>query len=211
EDDGGVEPQADHQLDEPGREQHVHENVVELQQEPLDRTLLCAFRQAVGTMCLEAPGGLHAVQAGGRVAVEALHDLIYGHGMPDPSLPRLLGNRRSAHGSCSFPEAIFSDSARRQAWWSAGSAHASVSRPTRAVATGTRCKATSSRSFSRSVRRTAVSCFEASSIALKTDWAGAAPGSWVASSHPARARTPASKAGGGCQPVAAGGTRLRSS
>src|SRR5262249_21994384 len=43
-----------------------------------------------------------------------------------------------------LPEAILSDSARRQARYRAVLAHASASRPARAVAEGTRCRATSS-------------------------------------------------------------------
>src|SRR5262249_60191821 len=120
-----------------------------------------------------AHGGLRAVAAGRGVAVKAVPDLAAGQGVPERGLARAFGARRGAHDPCSFPEAILSDATSRHAWWRAGPAHASVSRPARAGATGTRCKATSFRSFSRSVWRAAASCFEASSIAVKMDGAGA--------------------------------------
>ena len=47
EDDRGVQPQAQHQLDEAGGEQDIDEDVVELGEEPHQRPLLLALRQAV--------------------------------------------------------------------------------------------------------------------------------------------------------------------
>ena len=62
EDDRGVEPQAQHQLDEARGEQDVDEDVVELGEEPLERPLLLALRQAVRTVGLQTFRGFGGVQ-----------------------------------------------------------------------------------------------------------------------------------------------------
>ena len=49
-----VEPQADHHLDEPGSEQDINQNVVELVQELHERRLLLALRQTVRTVFRQA-------------------------------------------------------------------------------------------------------------------------------------------------------------
>ena len=63
EDDRGVEPQAQHQLDEAGGEQDIDEDVVELGEEPQQRPLLLALRQAVRPVGLQPRRGLGGVEA----------------------------------------------------------------------------------------------------------------------------------------------------
>ena len=77
-----VEPQADHQLDESGAEQHIHQDVVQLQEEPHEWSLLASFRQLVAAVFFEAARDLGGLKARLGVAVEPPQHLIGGQGMP---------------------------------------------------------------------------------------------------------------------------------
>ena len=77
-----VEPQADHQLDEAGAQQHIDQDIVQLQEEPHEWSLLASFRQLVAAVLLEAARDLGGIQARLDVAVEPPQHLLGGHGMP---------------------------------------------------------------------------------------------------------------------------------
>ena len=74
EDDRGVQPQAQHQLDEAGGEQDVDEDVVELGEEPRQRSLLLALGQAVRPVGLQPLCGFCDVETPVRIDAEPLLD-----------------------------------------------------------------------------------------------------------------------------------------
>lgn len=80
--DRGVKPQADHQLDEAGAQQDVDEDVIELLQEPDQRPLLASLRQPI--MAILRKPLLHTGrrQSGSNVGVEAPQYFARGNRMP---------------------------------------------------------------------------------------------------------------------------------
>ena len=97
EDDRRVEPQAQHQLGEPGAEQDIDKDVVELGEEAHERAPLLAFRQPVRPILLEPGRGLGSVEAIFPVGGEPLHGLICRHRVPGRDFTRRAGVRRCAH------------------------------------------------------------------------------------------------------------------
>ena len=82
EDDRRIDPQVEHQLGEAGAKQDVDENVVELRQEPHERSPLLAFRQPVGAILLQAVRRFGRIQTFPGVGRETLRHLVHGHSMP---------------------------------------------------------------------------------------------------------------------------------
>ena len=97
EDDRRVEPQVQHQLGEAGAEQDVDQDVVELRQEPHERSALLAFRQPVGPVLLQAARRLARVEAFLGVGREPLHHLVHGHGVPGRGVGCGIGVRCCVH------------------------------------------------------------------------------------------------------------------
>jgi hypothetical protein len=87
EDDRGVQPQAQHQLDEAGREQDIDEEVIELGEEARQRPLLLALRQPVRPMLGEPPGCIRCVEALRRNDIELPLHLVGRHGVPCRRVP----------------------------------------------------------------------------------------------------------------------------
>ncbi|MGF6810990.1 hypothetical protein OKW30_006182 [Paraburkholderia sp. Clong3] len=80
--DRAIEPQAQHELDETGREQHVDQNVVELHQEAYDRPPLLALREAVRPIGGQPPGRFRCIEALRGIDVELPFDVTGRHRMP---------------------------------------------------------------------------------------------------------------------------------
>src|SRR5262249_970133 len=78
----GVDPQVQHQLGEPGGEQDVDEDVVELGEEPSDGAALPPFRQAVGPIFLKPGRGLGRIETLLGIGTESLDDLGWRQSMP---------------------------------------------------------------------------------------------------------------------------------
>ena len=97
EDDRRVDPQAQHQFGEPGAEKNVDKDVVELGEEPHERTPLLALRQAVRPVRLEPGRGLGGVEAFFPAGGEPLHGLICRHRVPGHDFTRRDGVGRCAH------------------------------------------------------------------------------------------------------------------
>ena len=97
EDDRGVDPQAEHHLGEAGAEQHVDQDVVELGSQAHERPPLPAFRQAVGSVLLQAGGGFAGVQAVRGAGAEAPQRLLDGNGVPGGTVGRGLGAHCNRH------------------------------------------------------------------------------------------------------------------
>ena len=86
EDDRRIDPQVEHQLGEAGTEQDVDQDVVELRQEPHERSPLLAFRQPVWSVLLQAARRFGRIEAFPGVGGETLHRRIDSHGMPSCSV-----------------------------------------------------------------------------------------------------------------------------
>ena len=98
EDDRSVEPQAQHQLDEAGREKDINEDVIELGEEPHQRSLLLALGQAVRPVGLEPRRSLRGVEAAPGIDAKPPLDLLGGHGVPRRQIRSGVGRLGSAHG-----------------------------------------------------------------------------------------------------------------
>ena len=96
-DDRRIDPQAQHQLGEPGGEKNVDKDIVELGEKPHERAPLLALRQAVRPIFLQPRASLGGVQAFFPVGCQPLHDLIGWHPMPGRAFTRRLGVCRCAH------------------------------------------------------------------------------------------------------------------
>ena len=99
EDDRSVEPQAQHQLDEAGREKDINEDVIELGEEPHQRSLLLALGQAVRPVGLEPRRSLRGVEAAPGIDAKPPLDLLGGHGVPRREIRSGVGRLGSAHGN----------------------------------------------------------------------------------------------------------------
>ena len=97
EDDRRVEPQVEHQLGEAGAKQDVDQDVVELRQEPHERSPLLAFRQPVWPVLLQAVRRLGRIQTPPGVGGETFRHLVHGHTMPGYGVGCGIGVRCSAH------------------------------------------------------------------------------------------------------------------
>ncbi len=83
ENDAGVDPEAQHQLGEAGGEQHIDQNVVELAEEPDERSLFLAFGQTVRRRMSEADARLRpASRPCLRAGPETPDGVVGGHGVP---------------------------------------------------------------------------------------------------------------------------------
>ena len=80
--DGRVQPEPDHQLDESGGKQNIDQDVVQLHEKPHERPSLASLRQLVSPVLLEPARNFVCVKAGMFVAVEPSQYLIRGNGMP---------------------------------------------------------------------------------------------------------------------------------
>ena len=87
ENDRGVQPEAQHQLDEAGGEQDVDKDVAELGEEPHQRPLLLGLRQAVRPVSPQPFGGFRAVQTSARIDPELLLNLFRRDGVPGGRRP----------------------------------------------------------------------------------------------------------------------------
>ena len=98
EDDRGVQPEAQHQLDEAGRQQDIDEDVVELGEEPHQRSLLLAQRQAVRPIGPEPRRRLRGVKAVLGIDSQTLLDFLRRHRVPGRRVRSRNRRRRCTHG-----------------------------------------------------------------------------------------------------------------
>ena len=82
ENDRRVQPQAHHQLDEPGGDEDIDEDIVELLHEAHERPALARGRQQVEAIFRLAPRGFSLVEASLHAALEPLDRLVRREGVP---------------------------------------------------------------------------------------------------------------------------------
>ena len=82
ENDCGVEPESHHELDESRGQQNVDQDVVQLHEEPHERSSLAPHRQLVAPESFQAAGHLVCVKPRLHVAVELSDYLLGGNRMP---------------------------------------------------------------------------------------------------------------------------------